>query len=112
MLVACRGELVSRTQPLPLVTAQFQTGFAEPQPEEAVLTLWLRRATSVLNQKSIEEFAMWGGTPWSAGRRPRRPLFRVIAKPDQGGPARTRPPHRELYGELLTQGSRSLFEKL
>ena len=63
MLVACRGELVSRTQPLPLVTAQFQTGFAEPQPEEAVLTLWLRRATSVLNKKSIEEFAMWGGTP-------------------------------------------------
>jgi hypothetical protein len=23
----------------------FQTGFAEPRPEEAVLTLWLRRAT-------------------------------------------------------------------
>ena len=33
-LVACRGEFVSRTQPLALVTAQFQTGFAEPRPEE------------------------------------------------------------------------------
>ena len=43
--------------------------------------------TSVLNQKSIEEVAMWGGTPWSAGRRPRRPLFRGIAKPDQGAGA-------------------------
>ena len=47
VLGACRGEFVSRTQPLPLVAAQFQRGFAEPQPEEAVLTLWLRRATSV-----------------------------------------------------------------
>ena len=30
---------VSRTQPLPLVAAQFQTGFAEPRPEEAKSTL-------------------------------------------------------------------------
>ena len=30
VLGACRGEFVSRTQPLPLVAAQFQTGFAEP----------------------------------------------------------------------------------
>jgi len=30
----------------PLFKAQFQTGFAEPRPEEAVLTLWLRRASS------------------------------------------------------------------
>jgi len=27
-------------QPLPLVTAQFRTGFAEPRPEKAVLTFW------------------------------------------------------------------------
>jgi len=63
--------------------------------------------TSVLNQKSIEEVAMWGGTPWSAGRHPRRPLFRLIAKPDQGvRRGRGRPPHRELCGELLIQDTR------
>jgi hypothetical protein len=37
-LVACRGELFSLTHPLPFVTARYRTGFAEPRPQEAVLT--------------------------------------------------------------------------
>jgi hypothetical protein len=32
-------------QPLPLVTAQYLTGFAEPRPEEAVLTFCPRQPT-------------------------------------------------------------------
>jgi len=34
------------SQPLPLVTAQFRAGFAEPRPEEAVQTFWPRLAIS------------------------------------------------------------------
>jgi hypothetical protein len=46
-LVACSGEFVSLTQPLPLVTAQYRTGFAEPRPQGAVLTSGLRQAPSL-----------------------------------------------------------------
>ncbi len=46
LLLACRSEFVSRTQPLPLVTAQYWAGFAEPRPKEEALTFWPRQATS------------------------------------------------------------------
>jgi hypothetical protein len=46
--MACGGEFVNLMQPLPLVTAQYREGFAEPRPEETVLTSGLRQATSPL----------------------------------------------------------------
>jgi hypothetical protein len=45
-LVACRREFFTMTQPLPLVAAHHRAAFSEPRPEEAVLTFWLRQATS------------------------------------------------------------------
>ena len=43
-IVACRGEFVRLTQPLPSVSARNGTAFAEPRPEEAVLTSGLRQS--------------------------------------------------------------------
>src|SRR5437016_12192866 len=46
-LVGCREEFVSLMQLFRLVPARLRTGFAEPRPEEAVLTSGLRQATRV-----------------------------------------------------------------
>jgi hypothetical protein len=38
------------TQPPPLVTARHRASFAEPRPEEAVLTFWLRQTSNALRR--------------------------------------------------------------
>jgi hypothetical protein len=65
----------------------------------ALPVTFFQQAPSVLSQKSIEEFTMWG---------PRRTADALVGRcfscDGKAGPGR--PPHRELCGELLTQDTR------
>ena len=59
-LMARQSEFVSTRQPLPLVTAQYRTGFTEPRPEEAVLKDSL---TSLEARERCGPAACWRRTP-------------------------------------------------
>jgi ankyrin repeat protein len=60
--------------------------------------------SSVLSCKFIEEPVMWGGPPGPRPTPPSASISCVMVGPDQGvRRGRGRPPHRELFGELLIQ---------
>ena len=67
-----------------------------------------RVGSSVLSQKFIEQFEMWGGPRVRGPTLPSALVSRVMAKAGRGvRRGRGRPPHRESYDELLQHASKS-----
>jgi hypothetical protein len=74
-----------------------------------MLTNSLRRATGVVSQKFVDKV---GRSPWTAADA-LVGLHRSTEEPDQGvRRGRWRPPHCNLFGELLTQETSTCLDKL